>query len=335
MLLLAEVRVVFPVETTVVDEGFAVVVGIFVVDKADDLLDETAELVLTEELALDFELAEMDFVVETMDDCEDLAVVPTLEVIPLEVLVEPGLVDDAVGDGEDLTVVTALEETPLEVVAEVDLVDEIADDCEAFVVVPTLVVTPFEVVVDLLLWTVFDVVFEDWGTVEVVTTMLDDFNTETVVVGLDVVTLLVTLDVVTGMVEDKTVVLRLLVVTPVDPEFVPVFVDETSEPEDFEERLVAVVSKELVVALLAVLEDLMIEVENPWLVVDLVEILDEVEVPVVIVLEEVFAVLVFDEAPLEEVLPVDSVCDEVFEAESVFELETGKDDLEVVLEVWD
>ncbi|KAK5044703.1 hypothetical protein LTR84_010477 [Exophiala bonariae] len=147
--------------------------------------------------------------------------------------------------------------------------------------------------------------------------MLDDFKIETVVVGLEVATLLVTLDVVTGTVEDKAVVLCLLVGATEELDFVPVFVDETSEPDDFEEILVVLLTKELVVGLLAVLEDLTTEVENPWLVVDLVEILDEVEIPVVAVLEEVFAVLVLVERPLDDDLPVDSVRDEVLEAEGV------------------
>lgn len=80
------------------------------------------------------------------------------------------------------------------------------------------------------------------------------------------------------------------------------------------------------VGLLAVLEDLMVEVESPWLVVDLLEILDEVVATVEVLFEEVTAVLVLDNEAEDDDLIVETVCDEVLDAEGVFvlfELDTG------------
>ena len=85
-------------------------------------------------------------------------------------------------------------------------------------------------------------------------------------------------------------------------------------------------ARELVVGLLAVLEDLMVEVESPWLVVDLLEILDEVVATVEVLFEEVTAVLVLDNEAEDDDLIVETVCDEVLDAEGVFvlfELDTG------------
>jgi hypothetical protein len=269
VLLIVDERDVFPVEATVVDEGLDTVEVVLIVDETDDLIVDVAELlVFTEEMAVDFELAEGELVEEATDERVDFAVVLAL---PLEV-------------------------------------------------------TPLEVLADLLLWTGLEVVLEDCGTLEVLTTMLDDFNTETVVVGLDVATLLVALEVVIGLVEDNAVVLCLVLETKLELDLLPVLVDEMIDPEDLEDRLVVFEARELVVGLLAVLEDLMIEVENPWLVVDLVEIFDEVGVTVEILLEEVIAVLVLDNEAEDDDLMVETVCDEVLDAEGVFvlfELDTG------------
>lgn len=82
----------------------------------------------------------------------------------------------------------------------------------------------------------------------------------------------------------------------------------------------------MVVGLLAVLEDLMIEVENPWLVVDLLEILDEVGTTMEVLLEEEIAVLVLDNEAEDDDLIVEAVFDEVSDAEGVlvlFELDTS------------
>ncbi|KAK5044704.1 hypothetical protein LTR84_010478 [Exophiala bonariae] len=228
VLLLAEERVVFPVERAVVDEGFTDVDVAFVVDKADDLVDDAAEpLVLIEEVVADFEVADADFVVLTTDDCEDLIVVPTLEVTPFEVVTDADLVDEGTDD-EDLAVVTTLEViplevvaeallvddlpveitldvTPLEVVADADLVDEGTEDCDDFPVETTLDVTPLEVVAEALF------VDDD---------RIDDSEVLTVVIVLDVMPLEVLTE--ADLVDEPAVdcedlaVVPTLVVTPLE-----------------------------------------------------------------------------------------------------------------------
>lgn len=116
--------------------------------------------------------------------------------------------------------------------------------------------------------------------------------------------LLVALEVVT--VEDKMVVLCFVLVTTL-LDLLLVFVDETAEAADLEDWLVVLVARELVLGLLAVLEDLMTEVENPWLDVDLLEILDEVRVAVEILLEELIVLIVLDDEKEAEDLEVETV----------------------------
>lgn len=206
------------------------------------VVDETGRVLVV--TLLDVATEELD---ESLDTVVVLLIVEEREVFPVEAtVVDEGLdtvevvlivdeADDLIVDAAELLVFTK-EVVDLELV-DGEFVEEPTEERVDFAVVLALPleVTTLEVLADLLLWTEFEVVLEDCCALEVLTAMLDDFDTETVVVGLDVAMLLVALDEVTPLVEDNKVVLCLVLETKPELDVLPVLVDEMTDPEDLED----------------------------------------------------------------------------------------------------
>lgn len=217
------------------EESF-VDVPVLVVDEAARVLVVTLLDVTVEALDEGLDTVDVLLIVEERDVFPVEATVVDESLDTLEVVLIDDETDDLIVDTAEVLVFTEGVVVDLEL-AEGEFVEEPTDDRVDFTVVLAvpLEVTPLEVLADLLLCTEIEVVLEDCGALEVLTTMLDDFNIETVVVGLDVGMLLVASEVVTGLVEDNTVVLCLVLETKLELVLLPVLVDEVFDTEDLED----------------------------------------------------------------------------------------------------